>query len=126
MLSKLFKGELSLGATFWKFGVLGLLIINLAVRVFGRLLGAYLQGRSINEHFLHHFHVINSPKLSILWALCYLSSLVILAIYSWKIIFAVWRSAKSYEKSGILSVLAQFSIVVIVGYIWYRVLLPVF
>ena len=126
MFAKLFKGELSLGATFWKFGVLGLLILNIFVRIFGRLLAGHLQGRSINEYFFHHFHMITSPKLSILWTLCYVSSLLVLAVYSWKIVFAVWKSASAYEKSGILSALAQVSIIIIVGYIWYRVLLPVF
>ncbi|MBE6452785.1 MAG: hypothetical protein E7012_04775 [Alphaproteobacteria bacterium] len=125
MFSKLVKGELSLAETFWKFGVLGLIVLNLFVRIFGYLLSGYLQGRSINEYFFHHFHVINSPKLGILWTLCYVTSLIILAIYSWNIVLAVWRSSAKYEKSGILSFLAKIFIIAIVAFIWRRVLLPV-
>ena len=32
MFAKLFKGELSLGATFWKFGVLMLIILHYALK----------------------------------------------------------------------------------------------
>ena len=126
MFSKLFKGDLSLGETFWKFGIFGLIILNLAVKLFGYLLGSYLQGHSIKDYFLHNFHMVNSPKLGILWTLCYLSSLIILAIYSWNIVLGVWRSSNNYEKSGILSFFAKLFIIGIVGYIWHRVLLPVF
>ena len=74
MLSKLFKGELSLKATFWKFGILGLIILKLAVRIFGSLLAGHIKGVSIVEFFTRYFHPIYSSKLSILWTLCYLSS----------------------------------------------------
>lgn len=72
MLSKLFKGELSLKATFWKFGILGLIILKLAVRIFGSLLAGHIKGVSIVEFFTRYFHPIYSSKLSILWTLCYL------------------------------------------------------
>lgn len=126
MFSKLFKGEFSLGETFWKFGVLGLVVLNLFVKFFGYLLNSYLQGRSIKDYFFHNFHFVNSPKLGILWTLCYLTSLIILAVYSWNIVLGVWRSANNYEKSGILSFFAKLFIVAIVIYIWIKVLLPVF
>ncbi len=126
MFSKLFKGEFSLGETFWKFGVLGLIIINILILFFGRMLSGYLQGHSINEFFFHHFHVINSPKLSILWTLCYVSSLLVLVAYSWNIVLAVWRSAANYEKSVILSFFAKIAIVVVVAYNWYKIILPIF
>ncbi len=123
MLSKLFKGELSLGATFWKFGIFGLIILKLAVRVFGHLLNGHLQGRTIYNFFFYHFNPITSSKLSILWTLCYVSSLLILAAYSWNIMLAVWRSAKAYDKSPILAFLARAGIIGMVVFIWSSVLL---
>ena len=122
MLSKLFKGELSLAATFWKFGILGLVIINFAVRIFGHLLNGHLQGRSIYNFFFHYFNPITSSKLSILWTLCYVSSLLVLAAYSWNIVLAVWRSAKAYEKSSILAFLARLGIIGMVFFVWSSVL----
>jgi TRAP-type C4-dicarboxylate transport system permease small subunit len=58
--------------------------------------------------------MVNSPKLGILWTLCYLSSLIILAIYSWNIVLGVWRSSNNYEKSGILSFFAKLFIIGII------------
>ncbi len=126
MLSKLFNGELSLAATFWKWGVLGLVVLKLCVRTFGSLLGTYLQGDSIYKYFFYRFNFITSSKLSILWTLCYVSSLLILAAYSWNIVFAVWRSSASYNKSGILRFFARLGIVGMVALIWYTVLLRAF
>lgn len=126
MFSKLFKGEFSLGETFWKFGILGIGIINILIMFFGKMLAGHLQGRTINDFFLHHFHVINSPKLSILWTLCYVSSLLALVIYSWNMVLAIWRSSANYEKSVILSFFAKVFIVILVGYNWYKVILPLF
>lgn len=118
MLSKLFKGELSLKATFWKFGILGLIILKLAVRIFGSLLAGHIKGVSIIEFFTRYFHPIYSSKLSILWTLCYLSSLLILAVYSWYIIGAVWKSSAAYDKSLWLRNLARLFILLFVAVIW--------
>ena len=118
MWSKLVKGELSLAATFWKFGIVGLVIIRFAVKIFGFLLGGYLKGASIADYFLHNFHPIFSSKLSILWTLCYISSLLILIAYSWNIIVAVWRSSAAYDKSVWLSLLARIFIIAAVALVW--------
>ena len=123
MLSKLFKGELSLGATFWKFGILGLIILKMAVQGFGYLLNGHLQGRTIYNFFFYHFNPITSSKLSILWTLCYVSSLLILAAYSWNIMLAVWRASAAYDKSPILAFLARLGIIGMVVFIWSSVLL---
>lgn len=118
MLSKLFKGELDLKITFWKFGILGLIILKLAVKLFGNLLQGHIQGVSIYKFFTGYFHPIYSSKLSILWTLCYLSSLIILFFYSWNIIAAVWRSSAAYDKSIWLRHLARLFIVVAVAAVW--------
>lgn len=118
MLSKLFKGELGLGITFWKFGILGLIICKLAVRLFGSLLASHLKGMTIVGYFMRGFHPIYSSKFSILWTLCYLSSLLIMFFYSWNILLAVWRSSANYDKSVWLSQLARLSMIVFIAVIW--------
>lgn len=114
MFSKLVKGELDLKVTFWKFGILGLIIIKLAIKLFGALLAAHLKGLSIVDFFTRNFHPIYSSKLSILWTLCYVSSLLILVFYTFNILPAVWRSSANYDKSVWLRFLARLSIVVFV------------
>ena len=125
MLAKLFKGELSLAETFWKFGVGGLIVLKLAVQGFGFLLNQHLQGRTIYNFFFYHFNPITSSKLSILWTVCYVSGVLVLAAYSWNIMVAVWRSAKNYDKSPILAFLARVGIIAMVMFIWSSVLLKV-
>ena len=121
MLSKLFKGELELKVTFWKYGILGLIIMQLLVRMFGSLLLSYLQGRSIANYFMHHFHPIYSPKLSILWTLCYVSGLLVMAAYTYNMVLAVWRSSAAYDKSLWLRHLARIFFVAFVFIIWSSV-----
>ena len=81
MFAKLFKGELSLGATFWKFGVLVLIILHYALKMFASFLSSYLKGKTIVQFFLNEFHLIYTPKLSLLWVLCYVATFLILVIY---------------------------------------------
>lgn len=123
MLEKLFKGELSLGATFWKFGVLGLIILHFALKTFAGLLAGYLKGRTIYDFFMHHFHIVYTSKLSILWTLCYISTFAILVFYSYKIVVAVWRCSKSYDKSIWLVQLSRIGIVLMVALVWSRILM---
>ena len=123
MLTKLFKGELSLGATFWKFGVLGLIILHFALKMFASLLGGYLKGRTIYDFFMHHFHFVYTPKLSILWALCYISTFAILIFYSYNIVLAVWRCSKNYNKSIWLVQLSRLGILLMVFLVWSRFLI---
>ena len=119
MLAKLFKGELSLGATFWKYGVLGLIILYYALKMFASFLASYLKGRTIYDFFMHHFHFVYTSKISLWWALCYVATFLLLLSYSYKIIIAVWRSAANYDKSIWLAWLARIAIVLLVVFIWY-------
>ncbi len=123
MLSKLFKGEFSLAATFWKFGVLGLIILHFALRMFASLLSVHLKGRTIYDFFMHHFHFVYSSKMSILWALCYMSTFAVMIFYSYNIILAVWRSGKTYDKSPLLVGLSRLGILVMVFLVWNRILI---
>lgn len=119
MFAKLFKGELSLGATFWKFGVLMLIILHYALKMFASFLSSYLSGKSITQFFLTSFHFVYSPKLSLLWTLCYISTFLILVFYSYKIIIAVWKSSANYAKSIWLVHLSRLGILLAVFMTWY-------
>lgn len=119
MFSKLFKGELSLGATFWKFGVLILIILHYALKMFASLLSSYLKGRTIADFFFNEFHFIYTSKLSLLWTLCYISTFIILIVYSYKIIVAIWRSSANYSKSVWLVHLSRLGILIAVFMAWY-------
>ncbi len=123
MLAKLFKGELSLAATFWKFGVLGLIVIRLAVKLFERLLSGYIPTGSIYNFFMYHFHPIYSSKMSIFWTLWYVSGLLVLAAYSWNITLGIWRSAANYDKSVWLSFLAKAGILCLLFVLWSSVVM---
>ncbi len=127
MLSKLIKGELELKTTFWKYGILGLILLKLAVTFSHKLLSSYLNGNTLLVYFTKYFHPIYSPKLSLLWALCYVFSLLILTAYSWNIVVAVWRSAATYDKSVWLSFLARFFILLMLVWVWSSISLsPLF
>lgn len=119
MIAKLFKGELSLGATFWKYGVLVLIILHYALKMFASFLSSYLKGKTIVQFFLTDFHFVYTSKLSLLWTLCYLATFLILVIYSYKIIVAVWRSSENYAKSVWLVHLSRIGILLSVFMAWY-------
>ena len=123
MLAKLFKGELSLGATFRKFGIFGLVILHYALKMFASLLASHLKGRTIYDFFMHHFHIVYTSKLSLWWALCYMSTFLLLIFYSYKMIIAVWRSAAKYDKSIWLAQLARLGILLAVFLVWYPILM---
>ncbi len=127
MFSKLVKGEIDLKTTFWKYGILGLIILKFAVAISHNLLAGYLNGNTLLVYFTKYFHPIYSPKFSILWALCYVSSLLLLTVYSWNIVLAVWRSSAAYDKSVWLSFLARIFIVLMLVMVWSSVsLAPLF
>lgn len=119
MIKKLFNGELSLGATFWKYGVLVMIILHYALKMFASLLSSYIGNNSIFSYFMNHFHFIDTPKLSLLWTLCYIATFVIMIIYSYKIIGAVWKSSSKYLKSVWLVHLSRLGILMVVFMSWY-------
>ncbi len=118
MLAKLFKGELSLRETFWVFGLPGLIILKIAVSVFGSLLLKKINGMSILYFYTHHFHPFYTPKLTILWTLCYLSSILLLIWFSVNILIGLWKSSAEYNKSLWLRYLARFFMALAVFLVW--------
>ena len=119
MLAKLFKGEISLGATFWKYGVLVLIILHYALKMFASFLSSYLKGKSITQFFLTGFHFVYTSKFSLLWTLCYIATFIILVVYSYRIVVAVWRSSENYTKSIWLVHLSRLGILIAVFMTWY-------
>ncbi len=127
MLSELFKGKFNLANTFWKYGVAGLLIIKFANLVSYKMLAAYLRGRTIYWYFSHQFNLFHSPIQVVVWTLCYIICMVGLALYSWVIVVAVWKSSAVYDKSRWLRHLSRIFIFLMVLWVWRTVsLTPLF
>ena len=107
MYKKFLAGELSLGETFWKFGVLGCLICYFIVRVCGHVLAPQLHGRSIFVFLTHYYNPLRDGSDILLSVVCYLTSLVIFFVYLFSVILGVWRSSAEYDKSALLKYLAR-------------------
>lgn len=107
MLKEFMSGEASLKDTFWKFGILGLLIFMAAIRIFGRLLAAQTMGVSIVQYYMHHFSPINPNGAALLWTLCYLASLILFISFCIVLLKSVWKAAAAYKKSPILAFFAK-------------------
>ncbi|MDD4556401.1 MAG: hypothetical protein PHE89_03625 [Alphaproteobacteria bacterium] len=114
MLKKLIEGKLSLGETFWKFGVLGLTIVNVISVISGKLLSAKLGSVSIVDFYTKYFHPLRIDNSVIVVTVFNIASLVALVLYSFIILLATWRSAKAYDKSVWLSFVAKASMFLIV------------
>lgn len=78
MLKKLMAGEFSLSDTFWKFGVLGLVIVVFVVRFFGSMLAQKLAGISLWLYFTRYFHPLKMNTGILVLAVCYLGCLAAL------------------------------------------------
>ena len=97
MLKKLLAGELSLVDTFWKFGVLGLPVMTIIVKILGKMLTRKLHGVTILYYLI-------SPKSGVEFSttiliLMYLSALSFLLFYCYSLLFGTWRSSAEYNRS---------------------------
>lgn len=97
MLKKLMNGELSLKDTFWKFGVLGLPVITLLVKIFGKMLSRKLNNYSIVTYYLSpNNHIeFTTTVLTVL----YLSSVSFILFYAFSLLLGTWRSSAEYNRS---------------------------
>lgn len=114
MFKKLIDGELSLKDTFWKFGVLGLLAINLIVKIFGKMLVSKLGGYSISGYYAIAFKSGNISTAIIILTVLYLSSLIFLIFYSFSMVLGTWRSSAEYNRSVWLRHIARILMLVFV------------
>ena len=99
MLKKLMAGEFSLSDTFWKFGVLGLVIVVFVVRFFGSMLAQKLAGISLWLYFTRYFHPLKMNTRILVLAVCYLGCLAAFVFYSVVLVSGTWKSSAEYDKS---------------------------
>ena len=99
MLKKLMAGEFSLSDTFWKFGVLGLVIVVFVVRFFGSMLAQKLAGISLWIYFTRYFHPLKMNTGILVLAVCYLGCLAAFVFYSVVLVSGTWKSSAEYDKS---------------------------
>jgi len=114
MYKKLLAGELSLGETFWKFGVLGSLLGYFIVRIFGHVLAPQLHGHSIYVFFTRYYNPLHDNSDVLLSAVCYVTSLGIFLWYVFSVVLGVWRSSAEYDKNTALKYLARMMALILV------------
>lgn len=112
MFKKLIDGELSLKDTFWKFGVLGLLVIHLFVKIFGTMLYNKLRGLTILAYYTTRKYGLETS--TVILTILYFSSLCFLLFYSGSMIIGTWRSSAEYNRSLWFRHLARIFMIVIV------------
>jgi len=109
MFKKMIAGELSMSETFWKFGVLFLLLLTFIAKIFEKLLYRYSGGYNLWSFFKYKFSVVGNNQMPLLWALCYASVIVGLLYYSINYIGGIWRSSAKYERSSWLKNMVRLS-----------------
>ncbi|MBQ8677082.1 MAG: hypothetical protein IJ529_01275 [Alphaproteobacteria bacterium] len=121
MLKKLFNGEYALRATFWKFGIFGLVILYYAYKMLRRMAGSNADGYGVINAF-RNLNVTGVASLNVFWLLAYWTVALFAVIYSCGIIKAVFKTAANYEKSIWLAQLARIGILVAVAWMWYMII----
>lgn len=111
MYKKLVAGELSLGETFWKFGVLGGLLGFFIVRVAGSILAPQLHGYSIYAYYTQYYNPLRNGSDILLSTVFYLTSLAIFCAYIFSVVLGVWRSSAEYDKSTFIKYAARIVII---------------
>lgn len=116
MFKNLLEGELSLKDTFWKFGVLGLLFVNMIVKIFGSMLAQKLNGITILNYYRQYFNPLKMDSGMVLLTVLYLVCLGILVFYCVIIMMGTWRSSAQYERSIWLRHVSRILVAVMVFY----------
>jgi len=122
MYKKLLAGELSLGESFWKFGIIGGLLGYFIVCFFGRILAPQLHGYSIFAYYTQYYNPLRNGSDILLSTVCYLTSLGIFCWYSFSVILGVWRSSAEYENSAFCKYAARI-LIMFLGYICIKLIL---
>lgn len=108
MFKKMVAGELGLGVTFWKYGVLFTALLTLTAKIFERLLFRQTKGINPLTYFGSYFSPLHPDTMAILWTLCYLSALIGFAYYVINFLGGIWRSSGSFERSAWLKNITRF------------------
>lgn len=114
MIKKLMDGEFSLKETFWKFGILGILVLSAAVRFFEYMLDKRIKNVGLTNYYMHYFSPIHPDAMAILWTLCYLSTMYLFLYYSVAEIMGIWRTSAGFERSALLKHLIRIFMLVFV------------
>ncbi len=120
MLKKLFNGEYSLRATFWKFGIFGMVILYYAYKMLKNLAGNNINGDNL-LYIVRSLSVEGFARINAFWLLAYCAITIFLIIYTFGIIKAVFKTAAAYEKSVWLAWLARLGILITVALTWYMI-----
>lgn len=121
MLKKLFNGEYSLRATFWKFGIFGMIILYYGYKMLKNLAGNNINGNNL-LNIVRNLNVNGFANLNAFWLITYCALAVFLVIYSYGIIKAVFKTSANYEKSVWLAWLARLGILATVAIVWYMII----
>lgn len=112
MFKKLIDGELSLKDTFWKFGVLGMAVVHLVVKIIGTMLYNKLRGLSIANYYTTRVYGLETS--TVILTILYFSALGFLLFYSGSMILGTWRSSAEYNRSLWFRHLARVFMIVLV------------
>ncbi len=99
MYQKLVNGEFGLKETFWKFGVLGIIITDFIVKAFGGFLAKKLAGISILTYYTKYFNPLKMDSALLILTVCYFVSLAFFLFYCVSVVRGVWKSSEAYERS---------------------------
>ena len=113
MFKKLIDGELPLKDIFWKFGVLGMLAINLIAKILGTMLARKLRGFSILGYYTSGLRNFAIETSTVILSVLYLGALSFLIFYSISMIVGVWRSSAEYNRSLWLRHISRLLIVIL-------------
>ena len=114
MLKKMVAGELGLGITFWKYGVLFLSILTFVAKLFERLLYRQIGSYDLAYFFRYNFSLFGGDTLVLLWTLCYISAIIAFIYYVINYVGGIWRSSAKYERSNWLKNMARFFSIILV------------
>lgn len=115
MFKKLIDGELSLKDTFWKFGVLGMLVVHLMVKIFGTMLYHKLRGLTIAAYYTTRKYGLETS--TVILTILYFSSLCFLLFYAGSMVIGTWRSSAEYNRSLWFRHLARIFMILIVFFV---------
>ncbi len=102
MLQKILGGEYGLGKTFWKFGILGILLLHFFVRIFDFLLVKQIGNISLKDYYFHYFKPMDLNVGIIFCSLCYWGLIAFMAYYSLVVWLGIVRTSEKFERSAVL------------------------
>lgn len=104
MFGRFLNGECSLSEAFWKFSVLGIIVLGFVTRVFSIFL---LQASNYEMHFikvvLRNISLLSMQPTTFVWLCCYIAAFLVLVLYAFICVVGMWKTYKYDEKSKTLA-----------------------